>query len=236
MSINPSKPRGFTLVEMAVVLVIFGLLLGALLLPLSAQLDQRDYADNKKRMDEIKEALIGYGASRGYMPCPAVSFENGSENRVGNGCALRAGYLPWAELGVPKLDPWGHIYQYSVTPAYADSATKISMTTNEDITIRTRDSVGTLINLSNSNSVPAVVISFGKNGAWGVNNEGAAVGDVSATNIDEDSNGNNAAGQVFVSRDFSSNTGLSGGEFDDVVVWLSANVYINRMISAGQLP
>src|SRR5689334_11149177 len=116
MSKKISRYQGFTLVEMAVVLVILGLLLSTLLIPLSAQIDQRNYAETREQLDEIREALIGYGASHGYLPCPAVSASNGSEDRSANTCTgnKRVGFLPWAELGVPKLDSWGHLYRYSV--------------------------------------------------------------------------------------------------------------------------
>jgi hypothetical protein len=40
---------------------------------------------------------------------------------------------------------------------------------------------------------------------------------------------------VFVSR-VRSDPGSTGGEFDDLVTWLSENVLYNRMVAAGQLP
>jgi prepilin-type N-terminal cleavage/methylation domain-containing protein len=229
--------KGFTLVEMAVVLVIVGIMLGAMLVPLSAQMDQRNYSETKKSMDEIKEALIGFAMSNGHLPCPAISASNGSEDRTGNTCTLnkRVGFLPWAELGVPKLDSWGHLYRYSVTQAFADSATKISLSQPRDITIKTRANDGTQINLSNVNNIPAVVVSHGKNGTWGYMDSGTLIGDSSTHNDDEDINGS-GAGTTFFSRNFSADTTTSYGEFDDVVIWISPNVYLNRMVAAGQLP
>jgi hypothetical protein len=126
-----------------------------------------------------------------------------------------------------------------VTPAFTNSGTKIGFTTNADITIKTRDSSGALVLLSNTNAVPLVVYSYGKNGLWATNDDGTSVNDSSSTNIDEDANGNAAGsnfGTQFISRDLSSNDATTGGEFDDLVVWLSSNVYINRMVAAGQLP
>jgi hypothetical protein len=41
--------------------------------------------------------------------------------------------------------------------------------------------------------------------------------------------------QVFVSR-VRTSLGAAGGEFDDIVTWLSENVLYNRMVAAGQLP
>ncbi len=231
--------KGFTLVEMAVVLVIMGLLIGGLLIPLSAQLDQRNYSDTRRSMDEAREALIAYGMSHSYLPCPAISYQDGAEDRDATTglCNKRVGFLPWAELGIPKLDSWGHLYRYSVTLTYANKNLKISVipAISGDITIKTRNTAGTIINLSNSNIVPAVIMSFGKNAGGATNNDGSVVAAVSATNVDE---GGNAItiGKSFISRDISENSGIVGGEFDDLVIWLSPNVYLNRMVAVGQLP
>lgn len=235
--------QGFTLVEMAVVLVIVGLMLGGLLLPLSAQIDQRNYSDTQKSLSEIKEALIGYALSHGYFPCPAKSATDGREDRTGFTCTdpgtgpKRIGHLPWAALGISKLDGWGHQFRYSVTLAYADSGAKIALSplTARDITIQTRDSDGNIQNLSNANDIPAAIVSMGKNGAWGYDNDGTQVADNSATNADEDTNGS-GDGTVFFSRTPTSNTAVTGGEFDDVVAWISPSMYLNRMVAAGQLP
>jgi len=225
--------QGFTLVEMAVVLVIVGLMLGALMIPLSGQMDQRNYSKVQSDMNEIREALIGYGLSHGYLPCPAKSASDGSEDRVGNTCNNRAGFLPWAELGVPKLDSWGHLYRYSVDLDYVDSTNKISLNEIEDITIWSRDSSGNPIKLTNMNAIPAAIVSFGKNGRHGFDNDGNQITDTSATNVDEDTNGTGTT--TFYSRDYTEVT-TGGGEFDDVVIWLSPAIYLNRMVTAGQLP
>jgi len=230
---------GFTLIELAIVLAIVGLLLSAFLTPLSAQRDLKDYSDTQSNLEEIKESLVGYALSHGYFPCPAVSVNNGTEDRTGTTCTggKRAGFLPWAELSVSKLDSWGHLYRYSVTPAYANSGTKITLSplTARDITIQTRDSAGVVQNLTNANDIPVVIMSMGKNGVWGYTNDGTQVADTSVTNIDEDTNGN-GNGRVFLSRPPSLNTAATGGEIDDIVTWISPNVYLNKMVNAGQLP
>lgn len=231
--------NGFTLVEMAIVLVIVGILVAAFLTPLSAQIDQRNYAETERNLEEIKEALVGYGLSHGYFPCPAISATNGLEDRTGASCTggKRVGILPWSELGVPQVDSWGHLYRYSVTLAYADSATKINLSplTASDITITTRDNAGNSQNLSNANSIPVAIMSMGKNGVWGIDSGGVQVTDSSLTNVDEDTNGN-GNGKAFKSRFPTTDTAITGGEFDDIVVWISPNVYLNRMVAAGQLP
>ena len=233
------KNIGFTLVEMAIVLVIVGLMVAAFLTPLSAQIDQRRYAETERAMAEIKEAIIGYALVHGHFPCPAKSSIDGTENRDLATCAggVRVGGLPWSELGVPKLDGWGHQYRYSVTLAYADSVNKVSLSpmTPRDITIQTRDNIGNIQNVSNINDIPVIIMSMGKNGVWGLADDGAQVADNSASNLDEDLNGN-GNGRTFRNRTFTVNSAAPGGEIDDIVTWISPSIYLNRMVTAGRLP
>jgi len=95
-----------------------------------------------------------------------VSAANGDEMAACIAVADRHGYIPWAKLGVPKLDAWGNIFRYSVTPDYAGPAGTLVLSppTARDITIQTRDISGTLINVSTPGNIPAVVLSHGKNG------------------------------------------------------------------------
>ncbi len=227
--------RGFTLVEMAISLVIVGLLLGGMVLPLLALQDQTTYSEERKNLTEIREALIGYGLSHGYLPCPATSASNGAEDRnAGTGtCNKRVGFLPWSELGFRKVDSWNNLYRYSVTDLFSNSATKISLTSPGDITVIARDINGATSNITN---IPAVVVSFGKSASWAINDNGTQQVDVSSTNVDEDVNGSNVAGTNFYTKDITAQTASAGGEFDDLVVWIPTNLYINKMISAGQLP
>lgn len=235
---NPAAAsRGFTLVEMAIGMLVIALLIGSILVPLQTQVEQRKVSETEKALSEIKEALMGYALTQGNLPCPAVSAADGSEDRTAGVCTggKRQGFIPWATLGAPKLDSWGRIYRYSVTPAFANSGTKFTLATPRDILIQTRDGAGAVVPLSNANDIPAVAYSFGKNGYWGNMENGSAIGDVSLANADEDVNGN-GTGQVFFSRTTTQNTGADGGEFDDLVAWLSPSVLFSRMVAAGRLP
>lgn len=233
---RPRSGRGFTLVEMAIGILVIALLLGSILVPLSTQVEQRKISETQKALDEIREALLGFALTQGYLPCPAVSATNGAEGpRTSGACNSRQGFLPWSALGSPKLDAWGRIYRYSVSPAFSNSATRFTLASGRDISIDTRDSAGAQIPLSNDDDIPAVFLSFGRNGNWGTIDDGATVGDISGTNADEDVNGN-GTGEDFISRTATENPGASGGEFDDIVAWLSPNVLFNRMVAAGQLP
>lgn len=243
------RHAGFTLIELAVSMFIIALLLGAILVPLATQVEERQIAETQKKQDEIKEALIGFAVANGYLPCPAVSAMNGQEgNRTAGLCAPRIGYLPWQALGVSKLDGWGQIYRYSVTPAFTNNTTTpipiFTLTTSGDILVNTRDNTGVTTILASANSVPAIVISHGRNGYGGVNGNNVAhflppllgTPPLWPTNfLDESANATSPNTFVSRTKQQEGSTG-TGGEFDDVVTWLPRFLLINRMISAGKLP
>jgi len=117
--------RGFTLTEMAVVLVIVALLIGGMLLPLSAQQDIRYVVDTQKQLSDINEALLGFAASKAppYLPCPDTNGD-GQEDRAGGTCAAgQEGDLPWATLGLGRQDAWGNAFPYRVHARYSDRTT-----------------------------------------------------------------------------------------------------------------
>ena len=239
------KSHGFTLVEMAIVLLIVGLLLGGLLMPLSTQMDQRKVGETQKVLEDVKEALIGFAIANGRLPRPATSFTNGVENPAA--CATEAactGVIPWSTLGITKLDSWGKIIRYSVTPAFAGGAagtTPFNLTASIGTkTIQTRNNAGALVYLAGqaacsiaTQCMPAVVWSNGRNN-WGYDDAGNTLADGSGTNIDEDAN--NASSINFITRNPTPNTAASGGEFDDVVTWIPLGTLFSRMVAAQKLP
>lgn len=233
-----SLGSGFTLVELTIVLIIVGLLISSLIPPLSAQIDQRNYNETQQQINEIRESLIGFSVVNGRLPRPATSLTDGAENPAI--CAtdeICTGFIPWATLGIKRTDAWNKMIGYSVTRDYANSG--FALDTLGRKKVQTRDSNGVISYLIGANGscsasspcAPAVIYSLGKNN-WGVTADGIAIADTSASNTDEDTNA--AATTVFFSRGQSNVP--NGGEFDDIVTWISPYVLFNRMISAGKLP
>src|SRR5713226_3898267 len=64
---------GFTLVELAVVLAIVGLLLGSLMYTLSAQTEQRNFEETRRRLEQARELVLSFAIVNGRLPCPARS-------------------------------------------------------------------------------------------------------------------------------------------------------------------
>lgn len=238
--------HGFTLTELTIVLVIVALLVGGLLVPLSAQRDMQFISETRQQLDEIRDALIGFALVNGRLPRPATSIADGAENPTA--CSSEAactGYVPWATLGLKKSDAWNKMIGYSVTVAYAGANTgsqPFALSTARTKKIKGRDAAGNIMYLAGSASdctscTPAAIYSFGKNN-WGAAPDGAALADASASNADEDANANAASGggAEFFARDFSDTSNFSGGEFDDIVVWIPPYILFNRMAAAGKLP
>ncbi|MDN2709639.1 type II secretion system protein [Janthinobacterium sp. SUN118] len=229
-----ARQRGFSLIEIAIVLVIVGLMIGGLVTPLTVQLEQRKVAETQKALDEAKEALTGHALRYGYLPCPAISAMNGLEDRRGTRCTgeKRVGFLPWATLGLRQSDSWNHLFRYSVTPAFSDSEQQFSLGTPRDISIVTRNG-GALVQATALNDIPAMIMSHGKNGLGATSEQGQRQAQPAGRHIDERSNA--ASANIFISR-AASGAAQAGGEFDDLVVWLSPNILFNRMVAAQRLP
>lgn len=232
---NHLRQSGFTLVEIAIVLLIVGLMIGGLVAPLSSQLEQRRLNETTRNMEEAREALMGFALRNGYLPCPAISAADGREDRTDSNCNKRFGYLPWITLGVGRLDGWGRVMGYSVTPAFTNSRAFFALHTARDITIATRAADGNLVQVSELNDIPAVLISYGKNGYGATSDQNTLLADAGVNNVDEKTN-QQPGGTAFVSRFATDDALAPGGEFDDVVLWISPNILMNRMVAAQRLP
>lgn len=230
-----SRQAGFTIVEIAIVLLVVGLMIGGLVAPLSSQLEQRRVSNTERVMEDAREALFGFALRNNYLPCPAISAIDGREDRSGSICNKRYGYLPWATLGVQRLDGWGRVLAYSVTPSFANSVSFFTLNSPRDITVATRGMDGQIIPASDANDIPAVILSFGRNGYGATSDQNTQLLDAGQGNIDEKTN-LGGEGVAFVTRPASTDPRAPGGEYDDLVLWMSPNVLINRMVAAQKLP
>lgn len=234
-----SALRGFTLIEVAIVTVVLTLLLGGLLIPLAAQVDQRRYSETNKSLSEIKDALIGFAQVNGRLPCPATAASSGQEGNPPV-CAGLEGDLPWVTLNVPPNDAWGHRFRYRVAAnMVAPQPWPAGFATTADLVIQAASKNGTPVL---ANNAAAVILSHGKNGFGAAGLNAAPAGTDEAKNSDGAAGGTSPADRtLFVSRTQTATTaGCSDTvdaspfcEFDDVVIWISPFVLFNRMDQAG---
>lgn len=225
--IQPTK--GFTLVEMAVVLVIVGLLLSGLLLPLSAQMDIRNFNDTKQRLAIINEAIYGFAILNGRLPCPTSQADPANINYGLEDCTITTeAYLPWKTLGVPATDAWGITrkaaadswnghWRYNVDNNFKDeslfSANILkepeASTFSNDFLVRDSDGNQLTSTLTDGEKPIAIIYSTGKN----------LVRD-GANQLTDDTYERNEASQ----------------NFDDDLIWIARPILINRLATANRLP
>ena len=123
------RQRGFTLIELAIVLLILGALFAGILIPFTTQVELRRVGETQKTLLEIREALIGFAAANGRLPCPASAGSNGQESFAAGGDTINGncsnffdGFVPGALLGIGPvdgtgfvIDSWDNRIRYSAT-------------------------------------------------------------------------------------------------------------------------
>ena len=129
--------NGFTLTEVAIVVVVVALLLSSLMYTLSAQVEQSNSEETRRRLDQARSLLLAYAIVHGRLPCPArsTSFADEVRNAAGQ-CTdgvgedyyggtlpggITGGLLPARTLGFQPVDPagfaidaWGNRIRYAV--------------------------------------------------------------------------------------------------------------------------
>ena len=104
---KPSRHGGFTLLELLVVLVILGLLVGYVAPRYFAQVGKSEVKVARAQIRALEDALDQYRLDVGRYPATqtglaALNEEAGESRWQG----------PYLKKAVPN-DPWGHPYQYA---------------------------------------------------------------------------------------------------------------------------
>jgi prepilin-type N-terminal cleavage/methylation domain-containing protein len=231
----PARHRGFTLIELAVALVVVALLAGGVLLATRVQLIQRQTSETRQGLEEAREALLAFAAANGRLPCPALRGVPGQgvENcSIAASSGTQRGLLPWETLGIRGTDGWNRRLAYITSKNFATAGIGLGM--QGSVVVSAGAASGTTT-LASSGAVAAAVWSYGANGRFATLTDGTMLSGNGA-GPDEQANSSVATGNTIVSRDESDNTADPGGTFDDQVIWISRYILVGRMISAGQLP
>ena len=129
MTESRRKSRGFSLLEIAIVLAILGFVLTIGLQATGAYLSQERRKVSLARVAGLDVALANYVAVQGRLPCPAdgslatgVALA-GVEARTAGVCtAMDTGVVPWVTLGLTEseaLDGWNTRLSYRTITAVA---------------------------------------------------------------------------------------------------------------------
>ena len=112
--------HGFTIAEMAVVVVIMGVIMAASIRLLGTQMENAALRETREKQQAIKAALIGHLRHFKALPCPDDSFAAGvppTGQAPAALCPTSYGVVPWLALGLPReavLDGWGNFFVYHV--------------------------------------------------------------------------------------------------------------------------
>ena len=249
MRMTRIRRRGFTLVELAMVLFIVSLLVGGLLVPLASQLESRQRNAALEQMEFIKEALIGFAIINGRLPCyttqsnPAASTY-GEEDVTCNPAGLAFdsdgdgenddGILPWKTLGMASgLDPWGVQRTAASDPWIGYWRYRVDTTFESTAPLFTLSDQSGEMSICDSND--ALLIS--------VSERPVAV--IYSTGANQTADGQNASYETVLAPTSTCTPAPTGptyqggevsGGFDDVTVWLTRPMLFNRLVTAGTLP
>lgn len=260
-----ARVRGFSLIELSLVLAVIALLIGSVMVPLQAQIETRKLDETKRILEQARDALLGYAAAYGYFPCPADTASNGVEPAAGvdhtvGTCPSYYGFLPATLLGFSPIDQQGYaIDAWGSTPnriRYAVASQTIGGITTPFTRSGGMSAVSVPVLGAASDLMYVCANATGINGTvdcgtagtltsravfivWSV---GANASTTGGASVDEAQNPNPcttcATPGGSVDRMFVSRTRstISGSEFDDILVWTSPVVVIARLVAAGTLP
>ena len=123
--------RAFTLVEMALVLLIIGILAKAAIAPLAAMQEHGKRKQAEQQLVAVRDAIFAHLVAYGALPCPLPATRSGLVlTAAGNGdnnqaaiCSVSEGYVSAAQLRFAGavsddgaiLDPWGRKLRYTVS-------------------------------------------------------------------------------------------------------------------------
>ena len=254
------RGAGFTLIELAVVIFLIGLIVTMGLGALKAQMLNSAIRATLGNEASIKDALMAYLAKNKRLPCPATDAQ-GAEGRDMTvqplNCKTYYGLVPYAEIGLTKstaMDGWDDLLAYGVSPRWtatynpAPPDNKSSSDPSKSFNVGAPGAINVydidqpnnkdikIMDVAAGSGAAAIVISQGPNGygaytVKGTQNDAAVAGASETANIPLPA----SPPPAYYKRDYTSNTGAYGGAFDDVVMAISPSDLLTPLVRDGAL-
>lgn len=251
-----SRLRGATLVEMALVLLILGVLTRAAITPLTAAQKHRDHRLAESGLQAIRDGLWAHVVATGALPCPVALNQQwtspempapmsrreplSTDQRVQSSCQVASGGVPARELGLAGamdiagalLDPWNRPYRLAISLASHAERGSVPLpdwtTPGEASSIGIAHLTGDLVLCTRSAGTRCPSSDIRANQLSFVV---FSTGDDSSLSGDQSENQD--ADTVFVLQE---NSIRPDHPFDDQLVWGTAAETLYWMLRAGWLP
>lgn len=242
--------RGFTLLELAVVLALIGVITGMGLVTLIGAIQASQVNKTVERMDAIEKVLLNYAVAFGRIPCPSsltltpsnvnygIEAANQGSCTGGTPAANFAAASGAVEGGVPTralqlpdeymYDGWGRRLRYAVDPIYT-AANVLPIIAGGPCTasataITVNDSTGA----ARTTAAIYAIVSSGANGHGAYTSNGVMV-NAGSTNTDEQTNCHCNASAVpttyaptYVEKAATQSSTSALNNFDDIVTFKEA--------------
>ena len=103
------KKNGFTLIEMAIVMVVIGLLAGGGTFVMGMLTERKARNESIDYLHQAKEALISYASTQGILP-------SADTDQDGTGDGATAGGFPYLDLKLKPTDFYKRVLRYELNP------------------------------------------------------------------------------------------------------------------------
>jgi prepilin-type N-terminal cleavage/methylation domain-containing protein len=239
------RTRGFTLIEMAFVLVIAGLVISGALTMYKSLTINTAISTTRVREEAARTALISFISRNNRLPCPAVPTLASNDPLYGHEAAtpgtctnttygpIAIGILPWLDLGMPDENAQD-AYSHRITYAVALAATNLTADTVTGMkgvmSVYPHKFVAGMLALNPSSPAVVVLISHGFNG-YGAYLPDNGVRMAPPPGVDEQENTD--ADVNFVKGAYSESP---TNPFDDIVLWQTPTDLLTPLARDGAIP
>ena len=238
--------RGFTLLEMSIVLIIASVVSAGVMVVMTNSLSVRQVSETNAKLDTIQKALFAFRVANDRLPCPAdityaiTNASFGAEVATPGSCPAatfldatgtshdaRGGMVPTQTLRLPDdyaFDAWGRRILYAVAKDITQTGAFNTFLGNDSTT---RIAIKNSSALNATTQAAYALVSFGANGHGAYPRSGGATRiNASSTNSDEQINCHCTSGAAanpflptFVQKDITLNSASRYDTFDDIVVY-----------------
>lgn len=228
-SFKNSPEGGFSLLELAIVLVILGAIGGLAIPLLSAHMTRAAYLKTRSHQDYVLNAIAVFVEKNNRFPCPADPQLKGENFGVAlESCRMEKakGILPFKSLGISEIyarDGFKRFMTYVVEPELTKRQIKPSEESGGLIRINNEEGFSVLGSFKkterNQNYIALVIISHGESGVGAYIGHGE-MGKIVGHSLSPHKKENCDENFIFIEN----------GQSDDILCWISRDQFLKHYV------